>query len=184
MEEKKELSIIGKYREELLTYTYGMVLPSKKLIDLDSETKLKILQITPVKVLKQWPHWAYVPIWYIERALNYISNFNRWVKVEREFYNRKENKNWKIIHDARVLGTFYIVIDWNKIERSCYGSRQMYDNPAISDFAVIEAARSIATKSFADTLWIASDKLSKEFDGIRQEKEEINIEWITAKFSK
>jgi hypothetical protein len=53
MEEKKELSIIGKYREELLTYTYGMVLPSKKLIDLDSETKLKILQITPVKVLKQ-----------------------------------------------------------------------------------------------------------------------------------
>ena len=53
----------------------------------------------------------------------------------------------------------------------------MYDNPATSKFAVIEAARSIATKSFADTLWVASDKLSKEFDDQRKTSEMI-IDWI------
>jgi hypothetical protein len=51
----------------------------------------------------------------------------------------------------------------------------MYDNPAISSFSVIEAARSMATKSFADTLGIASDKLSKEFDEMRKQKEIENI---------
>lgn len=53
----------------------------------------------------------------------------------------------------------------------------MYDNPAISSFSVIEAARSMATKSFADTLGIASDKLSKEFDEMRKQKEIENI-WV------
>ena len=47
----------------------------------------------------------------------------------------------------------------------------MYKNPAVSKFVVMEAARSIATKSFADTLGIASDKLSKEFDGLREKRE-------------
>lgn len=47
----------------------------------------------------------------------------------------------------------------------------MYDNPATSSFNALEAARSIATKSFADTLGIASDKLSKEFDSQRQDLE-------------
>jgi len=59
----------------------------------------------------------------------------------------------------------------------------MYWNPAISNFAVLEAARSIATKSFADTLWIASDKLSKEFDDLRKAKEEVNINDATNGFT-
>lgn len=59
----------------------------------------------------------------------------------------------------------------------------MYSNPAVSDFAVLESARSIATKSFADTLWIASDKLSKEFDDLRKAKEDINIKDATSGFT-
>jgi hypothetical protein len=60
----------------------------------------------------------------------------------------------------------------------------MYANPAISDFVVLEAARSIATKSFADTLGIASDKLSKEFDELRKQKEELNTATVADKFGK
>lgn len=152
-----------------------MILPSNELLWLDGMDKLVMCQITDPKVIQKWPMWPYVPIGYIERCMNFISNFDWWCKVQREFVKTYTNKNGKEIHDARCLVDFYIVIDGKRIERSCYGTRQMYSNPAISDFAVLEAARSIATKSFADTLWIASDKLSKEFDAIRKEREQENI---------
>jgi len=48
----------------------------------------------------------------------------------------------------------------------------MYDNPASSDFSVIEAARSIATKSFADTLGIASDKLELENEKLQKRRKD------------
>lgn len=167
---------IEEQRKDLLAYTNGMVLPKKDLLNLSAQQKLIICQITPEKAIKKWPVWPYVPIWYVERCLNFVSNFNRWLKVQREWVKTYENKNWKTIHDARVLADFYIVMDGTRVERSCYGTRQMYWNNAVSDFAVLEAARSIATKSFADTLGIASDKLSKEFDDRRKIIEWENIE--------
>lgn len=166
---------ISKQRKQLLSYTNGMVLPKDELMSLSATTKLKICQITPAKALKDWPHGKYVPVWYIERCLNFISDFDRWCKVQRECYEQTLSKNNKVVHQARVVADFYIIIDWKRIERSCYGARQMYDNPAVSKFSVIEAARSIATKSFADTLWIASDKLSKELDEAREKIEAENI---------
>lgn len=174
---------IKKQRDELLVYTNWMVLPSKDLMSLSWEEKLKICQITPEKAIKKWPKTLYVPIGYIERCLNFVSNFEWWLKVQREGIKTYENKDKKIVHDARCLADFYIVIDGKRIERSCYWSRQMFQNNAISDFVVLEAARSIATKSFADTLWIASDKLSKEFDSIREAKEDININDATSGFT-
>ncbi|HNG97865.1 MAG TPA: hypothetical protein PLW93_06325 [Candidatus Absconditabacterales bacterium] len=174
---------IEKKREELLTYTNGMILPSKSLLEIDSTEKLIMCQITPKKAIKKGPIGNYVPIGYIERCLNFVSNFNRGCKVQREGVNTYINKNGKEIHDAWVLADFYITLDGVKIERSCYGTRQMYGNPAISNFAVLEAARSIATKSFADTLGIASDKLSKEFDDLRKAKEEVNINDATNGFT-
>lgn len=175
---------IQEARKELLTYTKWMIQPSDALMSLKAKEKLILCQITDPKVIMKWPIWPYVPVGYIERCLNFVSNFNRGLKVQREWIKSYENKNWKIIHDARVLADFYIVIDWQKIERSCYGTWQMYANPAISDFVVLEAARSIATKSFADTLWIASDKLSKEFDELRKQKEELNTANVADKFWK
>ncbi len=166
---------IDTQRKTLLTYTKWMILPPDDLLQLSGKEKLIMCQITDQSVIKKWPIWNYVPIWYIERCLNFVSNFERGLKVQREWVNTYTNKNWKEIHDAWVLADFYIVIDWKRIERSCYGTRQMYWNPAISNFAVLESARSIATKSFADTLWIASDKLSKEFDELRKQRESDNI---------
>lgn len=166
---------ISTQRKQLLQYTNGMVLPADDLLKLPDDIKLRICEITPVKALKQWPHGNYVPVGYIERCLNFVSNFNRWLKVQREHYEQTLSKNGKIVHQARVIADFYIYINWNRVERSCYGSWQMFDNPAVSKFAVIEAARSIATKSFADTLWIASDKLSKELDEVREKIQQENI---------
>ena len=176
---------LPKLRDALLTYTNWMILPAKSILDMPAQDKLIICQITPEKALKPWPiknkKWEpilYVPIWYVERCLNFVSNFKRWLKVQREGlsqYTRKIYKDWKEIvknvFDAWILADFYIELDWHRIERSCYGSRIMYENPATSNFNVYEAARSMATKSFADTLWIASDRLSKEFDNLREERE-------------
>ena len=171
-------------RKELLTYTKWMIQPSDSLMSLGSKQKLILCQITDPKVIQKWPHGNYVPVGYIERALNFVSNFNWWLEVKREWFKTYENNKWKTIYDAWVLAHFYIVMDWQKIERSCYGTWQMYANPAISDFVVLEAARSIATKSFADTLGIASDKLSKEFDELRKQKEELNTATVADKFGK
>lgn len=163
-------------RSDLLVYTNGMILPTNDLMSLPAMEKLMITQITDAKVIKKWPHGDYVPIGYIERCLNFVSNFNRWCSVKREHYTTYTNAKGKIIHDARVVADFYIVLDWVRIERSCYGTWQMFDNPAVSNYAVLEAARSIATKSFADTLGIASDRLSKEFDSLRKEREASIVE--------
>lgn len=181
---------ISEYRKELLSYTTGMVIPKQEIMNLPQTVKLQILQITPKKAVKTrrvwWKEIPYVDIWYIERALNFISNFSRWVEVKREWY--KEYQKWeKTIYDAWVLWHFRIELDGKRIERSCYWTRQMYSNPAVSDYAVLEAARSMATKSFADTLWVASDKLALENQALqeaRKTKEESNmddlIDWFTS----
>ena len=180
---------LAKLRQTLLGYTNWMVLPSESILDLPAQEKLIICQITPEKALREWPiknkNWdpiLYVPIWYVERCLNFVSKFKRWLKVQREWMDKytrmvkKRVNGSKVeveteVFDAWVLADFYIELDWHRIERSCYWSRIMYANPATSNFNVYEAARSMATKSFADTLWIASDRLSKEFDNLREERE-------------
>lgn len=165
MAEEGTITPIEKHRKELLNYTKRMILPTKNLMDLPAKDKLILCQITPPGVIKKGPVGLYVPVGYIERCLNFISNFKRGLKVQREYFETTTTNAGKRVHQARVVADFYIEMDEGKrIERSCYGSRQMWDNSAVSKFAVLEAARSIATKSFADTLGIASDKLSKEHD--------------------
>lgn len=180
-------------RQQLAKYTIWMVLPPKSIMDMSDLQKLVLVQRTPDKAIKKWPIWLYVPISYIERCLNFVSNFNRWCKVQREGINqsmvKKYDKNTWLekdieLYEARCLADFYIVIDWKRIERSCYWSWQWFQNPKANRFNVFESARSIATKSFADTLWIASDKLSKEFDAIREKVEnDIDIDDATNGFT-
>ena len=51
----------------------------------------------------------------------------------------------------------------------------MFENPAVSDFSVIEASRSQATKSFADTLGIWSDALINENEKIQEARRNMEI---------
>lgn len=187
-------------RTEIQQYTLGMILPKKELLEINDLTKLKLLQITPEKALKTrevwWKEIPYVTIWYIERALNFVSNFQRGLKVQREWFkeyirhkkirdkskkSRAKDSSGKLlteeqkVFDARCIADFYIVLDWKRIERSCYWTWQMFENPAVSDFSVIEASRSQATKSFADTLGIWSDALTVENEKIQEARKNMEV---------
>lgn len=187
-------------RKDIQQYTLGMILPRKELLEINDLTKLKLLQITPDKAIKKrevaWNEIPYVTIWYIERALNFVSNFQRGLKVQREWFkeyirhkkirdkskkSRAKDSSGKLlteeqkVFDARCIADFYIVLDWKRIERSCYWTWQMFENPAVSDFSVIEASRSQATKSFADTLGIWSDALINENEKIQEARRNMEI---------
>ncbi len=67
-------------------YTIGNVLPSLSILQLPAEQKLMFLQITPDKAVKSRKigntEVPYVEISYVERALNFVSNFRWGMKVE------------------------------------------------------------------------------------------------------
>lgn len=195
-----EDNITDTQRKDIQQYTLGMILPRKELLEINDLTKLKLLQITPDKAIKKrevaWNEIPYVTIWYIERALNFVSNFQRGLKVQREWFkeyirykkirdkskkSRAKDSSGKLlteeqkVFDARCIADFYIVLDWKRIERSCYWTWQMFENPAVSDFSVIEASRSQATKSFADTLGIWSDALINENEKIQEARRNMEI---------
>ena len=183
---------IAKYRADLLEYTEKLVWPEWEIQSLHPKDKLLLCWVTPETVMKDWPvkvkdpknpdkkiPLKYVPVWYIERCLNFVSNFQRWCDVLREWitsYSYAKDWETKTVYDAWCLVRFYIILWDQKIERSCYWSWKSYDNPASSRFNVYEASRSIATKAFADTLWIASDKLSWEFAHLRDDIIEASAE--------
>jgi len=167
MIESKESKVIESIKEIGLKYATAVVMPlTDAWMHSPATTKLAIFQKTPQTVVKTRKVWSkdvpYVTIGYVERVLNFVSNFQRWIKVVEKWIKIYEQKNsaWFEVeqYDAWVQCDCYIVLDWHRIERSVFGIWKMSKNKAISDWAVYESARSQATKSFADTLWIWSDK--------------------------
>lgn len=172
-------------------YTTAMVLPNTdERLKIPWSVKLSMIQITPKSAVKERKVWSqmipYVTVWYVERALNFVTNFNRGIKIIDKWVKEELTSKWQTKYDAWVQCDCYAVIDWNRIERSVFGSRQMFGNPAVSSYAVYEAARSQATKSFADTLGIWSDKARAENEKIEKAREIIeaeNIDDLTTDFS-
>ncbi len=191
----KEKSV-NNLKELWMGYAMSMVLPTNNdWQTIPWYTKLSIFQNTPEKVVKKRTVWSkevsYVAIDYVERALNFVSNFNRGIKVVDKWiktYTQK-NKKWEDVeqYDAWVQADCYIVLDGIRIDRTVIWTRKMSKNIAISDWAVYESARSQATKSFADTLWIWSDKNwsdNSKVQNARSEKqwtiEELDLSWFTS----
>lgn len=123
----------------------------------------------------------------MERCLSFVSDQKRGVEItERHFEEReeevtKENKKVKrMVYEAWVQGNFWMEWNGTKITRSCFGSWKAYENPAVSKFSVLQSALSMATKNFAETFGIASDRKTKESDSINkarsQKKDAIIIE--------
>lgn len=171
-------------------YTIGNVLPKLDILSLPSVEKLMYMQITPDRAIKTRKIWStevpYVEIGYVERALNFVSNFNRGCKIVDKGIVEYTNTKGKDICEAWVQCDFYVVMDGTKIERSTFWSWVSYANPAVSKFAVYQSALSIATKAFADTLGIGSDKKDVENAGIKKAREELQeatlgevTEWFT-----
>ena len=158
---------------------------------IDWSTKLAIFQHTPKSVIKErkiwWETVKYVPVGYVERVLNFVSNFKRWIQVVDKWIKavQVQTSKWpKDAFDAWVQCDCYIYLWDHRIERSVFWSWRMFKNKSISDFTAYEAARSQATKSFADTLWIWSDKAQSQDDrDVRkwkfEEVDEIDLSWFT-----
>lgn len=180
--DKKEFERI---KEQAKQYTTAIVLPpNDKWLEVPCTQKLSMLQTTPESMIKKRKVGStvipYVSIDYVERALNFVSNFNRGIRIVDKWIKEytKTTNNWKElkVYDAWVQCDCYIVLWDVKIERSVFGTRQMYENPAVSDFVVYESARSQATKSFADTLGIGSDSIRVENQKIEEARKKI-LEW-------
>jgi len=185
---------IREIKKESLKYTVWSILPSIDWQSIDPYTKISALQITPKKAIKKRKVWyvevPYVTIWYVERALNFVSNFDRGIKVVDKWMTEytKTTKKWeKKYYDARVQADCYIVLWSKRIERTVFWVRPMVENNAISIYSCYEAARSQATKSFADTLWIWSDAIMQEDEKLQKAREEAEkateedaIEWFTS----
>lgn len=188
------MSDIAQIKKEWSKYTVWAILPAMDRQSIDPYTKISALQITPKKAIKKRKVWRvevpYVTIWYVERALNFVSNFNRGIKVVDKWMTEyeRETKNWpKIYYDARVQADCYIVLWDTRIERTVFWVRPMVESNAISIYSCYEAARSQATKSFADTLGIWSDAIMQEDQKLQQAREEAEkateqdaIEWFTS----
>jgi len=76
-----------------------------------------------------------------------------WDKVQK----KKVKDGTQIIHDAFVIVEFKCKFFGEWRTKTVSGSWKMYNNPAISKFAVIQAAISQATKNFAKLYGIGAD---------------------------
>lgn len=210
-EEKEEIpqsDVLAKVSDEtqknIKAYLlYNVV--SKQIQELSEPVKLAMVQITPEKVVKTRKVWSqmipYVQVDYMERALNFISNFKRGVDVvDQWFYEKPVKTNAgknTIMYEAWVKANFWIILWGEKINRTTFWSWQAYENVAVSKFSVLQSALSMATKNFAETFGIASDRKDEEMIAIsaaRKEKrwaiiqeyveENVSIEEASKDFSK
>lgn len=114
----------------------------------------------------------------MERCLNFISDFKWGIQIIDKTYEERQetkpgnNAQPKKVYEAWVHARGWIMLRGEKIERDCFGSWKAYENQAVSKFSVLQAAVSMATKNFAETFGIASDRKEKESAAISQARKE------------
>ncbi len=160
---------IQQVKKEVYSYLQKAVLnPSNNFATIPVENKLSLLQFTPKWAVKSRSVWKdsfwkdvyapYVEIKYVEKALNFLSNFNWWSKKVNEECIEWKTAKWKAKYEAKVDYDFYIYL-WNtRIEKSITWTAMTYENNATSKFEVIKNARANAVKLFAREFWIWADK--------------------------
>lgn len=125
--------------------------------------KSRELGSTYDKDTKKWSKQIseYIPVRKLERLLNFLFNF-QWDSevIDKDFIESKvTTKAGKetTIYEAFALVKFTATFLGNKISRTVSGSFKMYENPATSKFAVIQASISQAKRNFAKEFGIGSD---------------------------
>lgn len=163
---EKDLDIMKK---EVNSYLQKAIIsPTNTFAVIPIEQKLSFLQFTPRWAVKSRAVWKdtnwnnvyapYVEIKYVEKALNFLSNFNWWSKkVWEEFIQGKTAKWWDKF-EAKVDYDFYLYLWSVRIEKSIIWTAMAYWNPATSKFEVFKNARANAIKLFAREFWIWADK--------------------------
>ncbi len=162
--------------------------PSVSWMDLHGLEKLAFIQKTPKTAIKtrkiNKKEIPYVEIDFVERALNFISNFNWWYTIQDKGMTEAKDDEWRTYYEARVQMQCYIVLDGVRIEKGSFGAWKSYKNIAVSKWDTYKSAESNAIKNFALTLWIGWDKRWEENDKISQFREEsFNEEELIASFN-
>lgn len=115
------------------------------------------------KETKQWETQIidYIPVRKLERLLNFLFNFNwsseiieKWFKEVPTTTNKGKET---IIYDAYAIVKFNANFLGREITRSVVGSFKMYENNAVSSYAVLQACISQAKRNFAKEFGIGSD---------------------------
>jgi hypothetical protein len=145
-------------------------------MDIKGLDKLAFIQKTPKTAIKKrvisWKEIPYVEIDFVERALNFISNFQWWYTIQDKWISESKDAKGRTYYEAWVQMQCYIVLDWNRIEKWSFGAWKSYENIATSKYDTFKSAESNAIKNFALTLGIGWDKRWEENQGISQFRED------------
>lgn len=174
MTDKKEMNPIANGIKKYLVTQ--LIDPSVNWMDLKGLDKLAFIQKTPKTAVKKrniaWKEIPFVEIDFVERALNFISNFDWWYKIEDKWIEQWKDSKWRTYYEAWVQMQCYIVLDWKRIEKGSFGAWKSYENIATSKFDTFKSAESNAIKNFALTLGIGWDKRWEENNAISKFREE------------
>ena len=186
MSETKEMNPMAKGIKKYLVTQ--LIDPSVSWMELHWLEKLAFIQKTPSSAIKSRKinnkEIPYVEIDFVERALNFISNFNWWYTIQDKGMTEAKDDKGRTYYEARVQMQCYIVLDWVRIEKGSFGAWKSYQNIAVSKRDTYKSAESNAIKNFALTLWIWADKRWEENDKISQFREEsFNEEELIASFN-
>lgn len=186
MTENKEINPMAKGIKKYLVTQ--LIDPSVSWMDLHWLEKLAFIQKTPNTAIKtrviQNKEIPYVEIDYVERALNFISNFNWWYTIQDKGMTEDKDAKGRVYYEARVQMQCYIVLDWVRIEKGSFWAWKSYQNIAVSKRDTYKAAESNAIKNFALTLGIGWDKRREENEKISQfREEEFNEEKLVSGFT-
>lgn len=186
MSETKEMNPMAKGIKKYLVTQ--LIDPSVSWMDLHGLEKLAFIQKTPSSAIKSRKinnkEIPYVEIDFVERALNFISNFNWWYTIQDKWMTEGKDEKGRTYYEARVQMQCYIVLDWVRIEKGSFGAWKSYQNIAVSKRDTYKSAESNAIKNFALTLWIWADKRREENEKISQFREEsYNEEELIASFN-
>jgi hypothetical protein len=174
MSETKEMNPMAKGIKKYLVTQ--LIDPTVSWMDLHWLEKLAFIQKTPSSAIKSRKinnkEIPYVEIDFVERALNFISNFNWWYTIQDKGMTEGKDAKWRTYYEARVQMQCYIVLDWVRIEKWSFWAWKSYENIAVSKRDTYKSAESNAIKNFALTLWIWADKRREENEKISQFREE------------
>ena len=179
VEEKKQMNTVANGIKKYLVTQ--LIDPSVNWMSIKWLDKLAFIQKTPKTAVKKRTignkEIPYVEIDFVERALNFISNFQWWYTIQDKGIEQWKDSKGRTYYEAWVQMQCYIILDWNRIEKGSFWAWKSYENIATSKFDTFKSAESNAIKNFALTLWIGWDKRWEENNSIAQFREDSYNEW-------
>lgn len=166
--------LVSEFKDNAYKYLQNQVLdPNPDRMNVPWQVKLAFVQMTPKAFVKMRPvgksNWKsvsapYLPIRYVKRCLNFVSNFRRGYTItDKEMIETEKTKTswWKYReYQAYIQMRCWIELNGReeRIEQEVIGTRKQAQNYAVPKFEVYKSAESNGIKRFAENLGIWADK--------------------------